>query len=132
MMVEETAGAAEIVAMEARALERWCNGDPGGFLEISADEVRYFDPFLDKRLDGKAALKDYYDGLAGKIFADSFELIDPVVHLVGDAAVLSFNFVSRGRDGAESRWNCSEVYVLQVEGWRIVQTHWSFTAKGRS
>lgn len=131
MMVEETAGGAEIVAMEMAALERWCKGDPNGFLEISGDEVRYFDPFLDKRLDGKAALSDYYRALAGKIFADSFEMIDPVVQLVGDAAVLTFNFISRSGDGSVARWNCTEVYALQVEGWRIVQTHWSFTAAGR-
>ena len=132
MMVEETAGAAEIVAMESRALERWCNGDPGGFLEISADEVRYFDPFLDKRLDGKPALADYYQGLAGKIFADSFALVDPVVQLIGDAAVLTFNFVSRRGTDPENRWNCTEVYALQVEGWRIIQTHWSFSAAARN
>ena len=129
MMVEETAGGAEIVAMEMAALERWCHGDPGGFLEISAEEVRYFDPFLDKRLDGKAALTDYYRGLAGKIFAERFDMIDPVVQLVGDAAVLTFNFVSYGGNDAEARWNCTEVYALQVEGWRSVQSHWSFTKR---
>lgn len=45
--------ASEIIALERGALERWCQGDPDGFLEISAPDVVYFDPFLDKRLDGR-------------------------------------------------------------------------------
>jgi len=34
-----------IVAMERAALERWGRGDPDGFLDISAPDVSYFDPF---------------------------------------------------------------------------------------
>ncbi len=33
-----------IVGMEKSALERWNNGDPSGFPEISAKDVVYFDP----------------------------------------------------------------------------------------
>lgn len=32
-----------IIGMERAALDRWGNGDPGGFLEISAEDVSYFD-----------------------------------------------------------------------------------------
>jgi hypothetical protein len=32
-----------ILTMERQALTRWCNGDPSGFLEISAKDVVYFD-----------------------------------------------------------------------------------------
>lgn len=44
--------ASTIVGLEKAALERWGNGDPSGFLEISHRDVVYFDPFLDRRLDG--------------------------------------------------------------------------------
>ncbi len=46
-----------ILQMERLALGRWAQGDPEGFLEISAPNVTYFDPFVDKRLDGLAELR---------------------------------------------------------------------------
>ncbi len=84
----------EILTLERRALDRWCRGDPWGFLEASASDVVYFDPFLDKRLDGLAALTRYYEGIRGKISADRWELLDPLVQRAGDMAVLTFNFAS--------------------------------------
>lgn len=121
-----------IIAMERRALVRWCNGDPSGFLEISAPDVVYFDPMLPRRLDGLEALTTYYEAFRGKIVAARFDILHPQVQFVGDAAVLTFNFVSYdGSEGARLRWNCTEVFRRDTSGWRIVQTHWSFTQSGR-
>lgn len=62
----------------------------------------------------------------------SFEIIDPIVTYIGDAAVLTFNFISYGgSEGARMRWNCTEVYRRSAEKWRIIQTHWSLTQDGR-
>ena len=36
--------AQHIIEMERTALDRWGQGDPTGFLEISATDVSYFDP----------------------------------------------------------------------------------------
>ena len=120
-----------VIALERAALDRWCCGDPSGFLEISASDVVYFDPFVPRRIDGIEALSALYEPLRGQIFAPSHEIIDPLVQEIGDCAVLTFRFVScGGNEGAEMRWNCSEVYRKQDEGYRIVQTHWSFTAPG--
>lgn len=120
----------EIVQMECRALSRWCAGDPSGFLDISAPDVVYFDPFLERRLDGLAALRERYEGLRGQVNAPRYELIAPLVQVVGDAAILTFNFVSWDADGTEMRWNCTEAYRRTSEGWRIFQTHWSFANAG--
>ena len=120
--------AAEIVALETAALKRWLAGDPSGFLEISDEDVVYFDPFLDRRLDGLAALTAYYESLRGKISAARFELVNPKVQRFAEAAALTFNFSSWGDSGAPTRWNCTEVYARRSAGWRIVQTHWSFAA----
>jgi hypothetical protein len=49
------------------------------------------------------------------------------VQAIGDAAVLTFNFVSYGGTDGALRWNCTEVYRRFGSQWRIVQTHWSFT-----
>jgi ketosteroid isomerase-like protein len=117
----------EIINLERHALERWCRGDPSGFLAISASDVVYFDPFLERRLDGLSALTAYYESLRGKISVSRFEVLRPRVQLVGRAAVLTFNFESYGGGEDVHRWNCTEVYRRDPEGWRIVQTHWSVT-----
>jgi hypothetical protein len=115
-----------IIAMERAALDRWGKGDPSGFLEISAPEVVYFDPFLERRLDGLEALTNYYEASRGQVHIDSYELINPKVQLYGEIAVLTFNYVSFSGE-TEHRWNCTEVYRYRDDSWRIIQTHWSLT-----
>jgi hypothetical protein len=116
-----------LVSLEEQALTRWCNGDPSGFLEISAADVVYFDPFIDRRIDGLLALAEYYAALRGKIRADRFEILNPIVHRTREMAILTFNFVSFGGNGNELRWNCTEAYRCDGDEWKIIQTHWSFT-----
>jgi ketosteroid isomerase-like protein len=117
---------AQILEMERAALDRWGRGDPDGFLEISAPEVVYFDPFLPQRIDGLHALRQYYGELRGKIFIDSYEIVAPEVQVLGEAALLTYGLVSRG-GGDEMRWNTTEVYRRGGDGWRIIHSHWSFT-----
>ncbi len=118
--------AATLIAMERVALDRWGKGDPSGYLEISAPEVVYFDPFLERRIDGREALADYYETLRGKVQLDRQELINPRVQLYGEAAVLTFNSMSYFT-GGQLGWNCTEVYQHHAQDWHIVQTHWSVT-----
>jgi hypothetical protein len=119
-----------ILALERAALDRWGRGDPSGFLEISAPDVTYFDPFLERRIDGLEALAAYYEGIRGKVRIARYEVLNPTVIATDGRAVLSFNFVSYGGNEDAFPWNCTEVYRRDPVGWRIVQTHWSFT-KGR-
>jgi ketosteroid isomerase-like protein len=116
----------QIINMERAALDRWGRGDPDGFLEISAPDVVYFDPFLAQRIHGLSDLRKYYRELRGKIYIDSYEFAEPVVQVRGEVAVLTYGFVSRG-GGDEMRWNVTEVYRRSEDGWRIIHTHWSFT-----
>ncbi len=121
--------AATIIAMERAALDRWGKGDPAGFIEISAPDVVYFDPFIARRIDGRDALAAYYTPY--QIYFDRYELLNPHVQVCDEMAVLTFNYVSWTGE-RESRWNCTEVYRHDAEGWRIIQTHWSFTEGGKS
>jgi ketosteroid isomerase-like protein len=131
-IMENTAGVAEeIIALERAALDRWGKGDPSGFLEISASDVVYFDPFLPMRIDGLSSLTMYYEAIRGKIRVDRYDLLNPHVHTDGTLAVLTFNYVSHGGSENDFRWNCTEVYRRDPVGWRIVQTHWSFTNAGK-
>jgi len=114
-----------IMELERAALERWGRGDPEGFLEISAPDLSYFDPFIEGRLDGLPALRAMYDQIRGKIHIDRFEIVEPRVQVAGDAAVLTFRFKSYG-GGASMDWNTTEVYQRDQGGWRIIHTHWAF------
>jgi ketosteroid isomerase-like protein len=116
--------AARILSLERAALDRWVKGDPDGFLEISAPEVVYFDPFQPKRLNGHEELRKLYHPLRGKVNVSGYELIDPKVTVSGNMAVLTFNFLS---EGSAMRWNTTEVYRRQNGAWRIIHSHWSLT-----
>jgi len=116
-----------LIGMEKAALERWNNGDPDGFLELSASDVVYFDPFQEKRLNGLDELTRIYNSLKGLANVERYEMIDPVVQSTEKMAVLTFNLNSWS-EGKLHQWNCTEVYRLEASGdWKIIQTHWSLT-----
>lgn len=121
---KETAGI--IIALERAALDRWSAGDPSGFIELSLPDIVYFDPFIQLRLDGLEALREYYETLRGTVHFDRYELVNPRVQVYGDVAVLTFNYISYGGETL-NRWNCTEVYRRENSSWRIIQTHWSIT-----
>ena len=125
-MGNEQEVASLILSMERTALDRWGKGDPSGYLEISSPDVVYFDPFLERRLDGLKALTDYYEKIRGQIHIDRDEMISPKVQVCGEATVLTFNYVSY-TEKTQMRWNCTEVYQHRDGRWRIIQTHWSIT-----
>jgi ketosteroid isomerase-like protein len=125
-MTGNEATATKLIAMERAALDRWGSGDPSGYLEISAPDVVYFDPFLERRLDGLEALKVLYESLRGSIHIDRYDLIEPKVQLCGEAAVLTFNLNSY-TGATVMHWNCTEVFRQDKAGWRLIQTHWSIT-----
>ena len=121
-----------IIDLERTALDRWGKGDPSGFLEICAPDVVYFDPGREMRIDGKEALSEYYESIRGLVSVERYELLNPLVQLIGEAAVLTFNYVSYGGSENAYRWNCTEVYRRTGDSWEIIQTHWSYTLAVRA
>ena len=120
-----------IVAMERAALDRWGAGDPGGYLEIMASDVTYFDPVQERRVDGLRAMTTLLESWRGKIRVDRYDMVGPMVQEHGDAALLTFNLVSYrtradGTEHAIAHWNATEMYARVDAGWRIVHSHWSF------
>ena len=121
----------DIVALERAALDRWGRGDPSGFLEIYAPEITYFDVSTERRLDGHAAMTNYYRPITGKIKVSHYEMIGQKVQRHGDVAVLTYNLRSEGvLDGkpVSTRWNSTSVYVRAGSTWKVVHSHWSLTA----
>ena len=128
------AGAAqadEVISLERGALDRWGKGDPKGFLETYAPEITYFDPFTQRRVDGIAALTEYYRPITGKIKVLRYEMIGTKVQRHGDVAVLTYNLRSEGLqpDGKQVTvlWNSSSVYVRMGGKWKVIHSHWSLT-----
>lgn len=117
----------EIIALEKQALEQWNNGDPDGFLELSSDDVVYFDPAFASKLEGKKALTDYYDTVRGKIRIDRYEMINPTVQLSPEMAVLTYDYKAY-RDGQTFKMHCTEIYRSDSGRWKIIHTHWSFVS----
>ncbi len=120
-----------ILLHEKDVMERWRQGDPCGFVALSADDITYFDPGLTKPIIGLEAFEDYMRQAGGKINYQGSEFIDPRVVHVGDAALLSYNYCSSvvsagGEVISQTPWNATEVYFRQDNHWRIVHTHWSF------
>lgn len=116
----------EIIALERAALDRWGAGDPSGYLEICAPDVTYFDPFLERRLDGLEALTALYESIRGSIHIEHYDLINPKAQVCGEVAMLTFNLVSHMGASAVP-WNCTELYRHDSMDWRLIQTHWSIT-----
>jgi len=121
----------KIISLEKKALERWNQGDPSGYLELSANDVVYFDPFTTHRIDGLNKLTELYESIRGQIRVDRHEMLNPKVHYTEQMAVLTYNLISYIKKDT-TRWNCTEVFRKESDKeWKIIQTHWSFTNKAQ-
>lgn len=118
-----------VLELERAAMARWCRGETQGFIDLLDEDIVYFDPTTASRLN-KADLTAMYAEMEGTILADRYEFIEPLVQEIGDAAVLTFRFVSWDSEGKALRWNCTEVFRRRDGVWRIIQTHWSITEAG--
>ncbi|WP_343672856.1 nuclear transport factor 2 family protein [Chitinophaga sp.] len=125
-LAEATEIATTIIALEKAALEKWNKGDPSAYINLSADDVVYFDPFIEERLDGLEALRRYYEPFIGEVHVHRCDMIAPKVQATKYMVTLTFNLYSYEGNHIY-KWNCTEVYRFEENGqWKIIQTHWSF------
>jgi hypothetical protein len=74
-------------------------------------------------------VKELYAAYRGRSLFESYEILSPVVRVIGDVAVLSYQLAQH--IGADTRyWNGTQVYAKTADGWRVVHSHWS-AAKDR-
>jgi ketosteroid isomerase-like protein len=118
--------AATIISLERSALDRWGQGDPGGFIDLAADDIVYFDPFQRRRLDGREAFVRLMESIRGQVRFECYELVNPVVHASREFGLLTFNYIS-WPEAAMCRWNATEAYRKDGNAWRLIQQHWSLT-----
>ena len=120
-----------LMAFEKGAMERWRNGDPMGWAEISAPEVTYVDPGQTKPIVGLEEYTRFLEKLKGQIVYQCSEFLHPRIAIYGDVAVMTYNYRStvKNQDGSvkdQTLWNTTEVYARTGAAWKIVHTHWSF------
>ena len=121
----------EILLLEKAAMERWRNGDPMGFVELAAEDILYVDPGLPKPILGLDEYRKQLKGLGGKIHYQRSEFLGARVVMVGEAALLTYNYRSsvlseQGLVISQTPWNTTEVFFRREGAWKTVHTHWSF------
>lgn len=124
-----------ILALEQGMNDRWGKGDVDGALDIYCEDVTYFDPITEVRMEGRKAVEAYFrEFFEGKLNVLRNEIPNPqvIVSDGGDLAVLSynlFNFVGDGHGGEKpgTAWNSTQVYRLIDGQWRVAHANWSFT-----
>ncbi|MDO8778299.1 MAG: nuclear transport factor 2 family protein [Burkholderiaceae bacterium] len=124
-----------ILALERGINERWNKGDVNGALEMYSEDVTYFDPLTEMRLDGRKAIEAYFrQFFEGKlnILRNEFPNPQVIVSDGSDLAVLHYNLVNIVPDGQGGEkqgtpWNSTQVYRLIDGQWRVVHVNWSFT-----
>lgn len=115
----------KIIEMEVAALELWNKGNPDGYLAIYSPDFTYFDPYQEKRLDGFERIKELYESMRNNFQVERYEMIDPVVQVYPQTALLTYNLISYSGEELY-RWNCTEVYQLNDKAeWKIIHNHWS-------
>jgi ketosteroid isomerase-like protein len=129
---DDRTSADQILMLERGALDRWGRGDPGGFLELYATDITYFDPVAASRIDGHQAMDNYYRPWVGKIRVTRYEMLNPHVIVDGNMALLTYNLVNyikdtNGFESVGSRWNSTTVYQRRGDTWKVIHSHWSFT-----
>lgn len=124
-----------ILALELAINERWNKGDVDGALEMYSEDVTYFDPMTEMRLEGRKAVEAYFrQFFEGKlnILRNEFPNPQVIVSDGGDLAVLHYNLINIVLDGQGGEkqgtlWNSTQVYRLIEGQWRVVHVNWSFT-----
>jgi ketosteroid isomerase-like protein len=122
---------ATILALEKSGMERWRKGDPWGYIEMCAEDLLYVSPALTKPFYTLDDFKAYREPQRGKISYEISEFIDPKVVVVGDAALLTYNYNAasvtlHGKVKSQTLWNSTTVYFRMQGDWRIAHTHWSY------
>lgn len=123
--------AAKLIAAERASLAASDRGDVEPGLSYTAADIVYIDPWQEKPLVGIDKLRAYYKTvfkiedkptLAG-------EMLNAGVQVLGDTAVLTYNYIVRRIEtrAVVHSWNCVEVYNKRGGKWLIVNMHWSFT-----
>jgi ketosteroid isomerase-like protein len=117
----------QIISCEKGLLDKWADGNVLGYTDAMAADGTYFDDIgASERLRGREAIRAYAEALSGQIPPHRYEMVDPVVQMIGDVGVLTFRYHPSSRDGTPlTPWRATTVYRREGAGWSQVHAHWS-------
>ena len=119
--VEET-----IMNLEREALDQWSQGNPAGYPMHASDDVTYIDDIgAQNRIVGKEALDAYAMELGENVPPHSYEMVDPLVQVYGDVAILTFQYHSKIDTLSGTPWKATSVYHFNDSTWQMVHANWS-------
>ena len=110
-------------------LDRWDNGDPMGFIDVSAEDVTYFGPEKPRRIDGRERFRQLLAPIVGHIHNPPRRMVEPMVRIRGDIALVTFVAVY-DQLSSGGKWNVTEVYRHEGADWKLIHSHWA-EAKGQ-
>lgn len=104
--------------------------DPSAYAAQYSQRCSTFDPWSDGRKDDADAVA-HTVAFAGSIPPLDYELLNPRVDIVGDAAVFTLNL--EVLDPASGRrlglWNTTQIHDLATENLDLVHAHWSYAVE---
>ncbi len=118
----------EIIALERSALDKWAQSNTDGYIDISADEITWFDftPGAQQRVDGLQAVRNFLGPVAKNIPPHTYTMLNPKVQVYGNTAILTFHWKASMTDGKPlDEWKATSVYNWKDGKWRQVHAHWS-------
>lgn len=115
-----------ILALERRALDRYSQGNPLGYIDAFADDASYFDDIAaHTRLDGIEAVRAHFTELQKAVPPHEYELVNPRVQLYGEVGILTLRYHGSMADGEPlPQWKATVVYRNDGD-WKVVHAHWS-------
>ena len=119
--------ASMIIKLEEEALKKWFQGDSSGYRDLwSKQNFSYFDSVCAHRVDTHEEISDFVKGAVdGKLFAESYDFVNPRVQFGGDMAVLTYQ-LHANTTLINMHYNCIEVYLKEGDEWHVIHSTWSF------
>jgi len=112
------------------ANSRWASGDPMGFLEVSAPDITWSEPFTPQnRVKGYDALKTFLEGFKGKIPPHKHELLDPMFQFYNDIVIVTYLYQATVEEEISNPWKVTAVYRYLDDDWLAVHENWSEVKK---
>ncbi len=102
----------ELVAdIEAELEVYYGESDPSRYVAKYAEDITYFDPWVDGKLEGRVAASDHLMAFTGTIPPFAYEVVNADVELEGDTAIFSYEIDLSGPDGEDVlTWNVTEIF----------------------
>lgn len=123
---EESILADHLIKLEKAALDKWFKGDTSGYKALwSSHSFTYFDAVVEKRVDDYKAITEFLESIDGKLFADSYDFVNPRVQAVSDMAVLTYQLFAK-TNLIDMEYNVVEVFQKEEDDWHVIHSTWSF------